>query len=219
MQVSTFRAGWIQLSNFSTKVQRRKRTFKSAFAKKYGKEFLLCFGVYGAVGTIELLQCLKDGGTKAVVFVGSIGAKSLPVGTIVLPVTVIDRAGIVLLDDTKHTKTSVSPSSLDAFRRILEANHVDFEEATIVSVPSVLHGVESILRFVEGRKDVAGVELELSTFYHFAKKLGMKAYALVYVQDNAKHGIIDRPESLQRIRREAYLSVQRMVLELLRNQV
>ena len=40
---------------------------KSVFAKKYGKEFLLCFGVYGAIGTIELLQCLKDGGTKTVV--------------------------------------------------------------------------------------------------------------------------------------------------------
>ena len=80
---------------FDKSSETKENFVKSAFAKKHGKEFLLCFGVYGAVATIELLQCLKDGGAKAVIFVGSIGAKTLPVGTIVLPVTVIDRAGIV----------------------------------------------------------------------------------------------------------------------------
>lgn len=191
---------------------------RHAFAKKHGKEFLACFGVYGAVETLELLQCLKDGDTEAVIFVGSMYAKSLPIGTIVLPIKVIDRAGIVSLDDPKHEKTPADPAALETLRSVLEVDHIKYEEATIVSVPSVLHGVESILSFVEGRRDVTGVELELSTLFHFGKKLEIKTYALVYVSDNAKADILDRPKSLQ-VRRKAYQTVQRMALEILRSDI
>ncbi len=177
---------------------------------------MLCFGVYGGVATMELLQCLKDGGARTVVFVGSMGAKKLPIGTIVLPAAVVDRAGIVSLDDPNHSITHADPVAVKTMRLVLKANGIRYEEATIVSVPSVLHGVESILSFVKGRHDVAGVELELSTLYHFAKKLGIRAYALVYVYDNAQHSIIDRPESLEKVRREAYQTIQLVVKDLLR---
>ncbi len=192
---------------------------KFAYAKKHGVELLLCFGAYGAAPTIELLRCLEDGGTKDIVFVGSMGAKNLPIGTIVLPVAVIDKAGIVSLDEPENTTIKADPRSLRVLRSVLKANRVEYAEATIVSVPSVLHGVQSIITFVAGRRDVDGVEMELSTLYHFARKFGMRVYPLVYVYDNAKHDIIHQSESVDRARSEAYQTVQRMALEVLRTGV
>jgi purine-nucleoside phosphorylase len=201
--------------NFDKSSRTKENFVKYAFARKNGKEFLLCFGLLGAASTIELLQCLKDGGTKDVVFVGSMGAKSLPIGTIVLPTAVIDKAGIVSLDEPARFTISADSRSLTVLRRLLRANRVQHVEATIVSVPSVFHGMQSITTFVRERPEVDGVEMELSTLYHFASKLGISAYAIVYVYDNMKHDIMHRSKLVDETRRRAFQTTQRIALKVL----
>jgi purine-nucleoside phosphorylase len=201
--------------NFDSSSRTKEDFVKYAFARKKGKEFLLCFGLLGAASTLELLQCLKDGGTKDVVFIGSMGAKSLPIGTIVLPIAMIDKAGIVSLDEPAKSTINANSRSLAVLRRLLRANRVEYVEATIVSVPSVFHGVKSITTFVRERREVDGVEMELSTLFHFASKLGIKAYAIVYVYDNTEHDIMHRSKSVDQARRQAYETTQRIGLEVL----
>jgi len=201
--------------NFDRSSRTKEDFVKYAFARKKGKEFLLCFGLLGAASTLELLRCLKDGGTKDVVFIGSMGAKSLSIGTIVLPIAVIDKAGVVYLDEPAKSTIKANPRSLALLRRVLRANRVEYVEATIVSVPSVFHGVQSITTFVRERREVDGVEMELSTLFHFASKLGIKTYAIVYVYDNTKHDIMHRSKSVDKARRQAFQTTQRIALEVL----
>lgn len=69
-----------------------------SFASKNSRDYLLVFNVYGAVMTLEVIRLLKDGGVKRVFFIGSLGGKELPVGTLVLPKKVVDKTGFVALD-------------------------------------------------------------------------------------------------------------------------
>ena len=57
--------------------------------------------------------------------------------------------------------------------------------------------------------------MELSTLYHFANKLGINAYAIVYVYDNTKHDIMHRSKSVDQARRRAFQTTQRIALEVL----
>jgi hypothetical protein len=67
-------------------------------ASKNGREYLLVFNAYGAAMTLEIIRLLKDGGVKKVFFIGSLGGKELPVGTLVLPTKVVDKTGFVAAD-------------------------------------------------------------------------------------------------------------------------
>ncbi|MEM3390082.1 MAG: hypothetical protein QW491_11830 [Thermoproteota archaeon] len=69
-----------------------------SFAFKNGRDYLLVFNVYGAAVTLEVIRLLKDGGVKRVFFIGSLGCKELPVGTLVLPTKIVDKTGFVAAD-------------------------------------------------------------------------------------------------------------------------
>jgi len=185
-----------------------------AFAKKGRTEFLILFNVYGAAMTLEVLHLLKDGGVTSVFFVGSMFAKRMPVGTLVLPITVVDKAGIVSLDDEKATVVP-SDSSLRRIRLALRSSHQSYREAKIASVPCVLHTIKSVKQFIENNVDVEGIELETSTFLHFSRNLHLKAYVLLYVSDTERVDIISGAKVVRRARRTALSDITEIAFQTL----
>lgn len=176
---------------------------KYAYAKKGNREYLVCFNVYGAATTLELLHLLKDGEARCVFFIGSMGSNRLEIGTIVLPDRVVDRAGIVSLDTPKNPEVRVNTVSIAGTEAVLRDRKVPFVKGKTASVPSVLHDLKRVKRFLSASKDILGVELELSTFHHFGRKLGLKTYGLLYVWDNPKHDIISGPGEVWKARMNA----------------
>lgn len=110
-----------------------------SFASKNGREYLLVFNVYGAAVTLEVIRLLKDGGVKRVFFIGSLGGKELPVGTLVLPTKIVDKTGFVAADSQNKQIVEPKEDSLKKSRRVLEDLGQAYVEGTIVSVPCVLH--------------------------------------------------------------------------------
>ncbi len=188
---------------------------KYSFAKKGQNELVLLFNVYGAALTLEVLGLLRDGGVKSVFFIGSIGAKHLKVGSLVVPSGVVDLAGIVLID-TKGEETVVPPRpESDELESALEERGYDYTKAKIASVPAVLHGIRHVNRYLRESKEIEGHEMELSTFYHFAKKGGFRTYACVYVSDNPRHSIISREKDVRLARRNALSRITRVAMDVL----
>jgi purine-nucleoside phosphorylase len=189
---------------------------KYTFATKEGKEYLLVYNVYGGAVTLELLQLLKDGNVKKVFFVGSLGGKDLPIGTIVVPTRVVDKAGIVSVD-TPHMQT-VEPEEkyLKKLREVLRDLRIDCFEGKIASVPCVLHNINHIKELVEKDSSIVGVELETSTFYYYSQKAGFENYALLYVSDNKKYGIIGQAQYVQEVRKNALRTITRVATEILK---
>jgi len=186
-----------------------------SYAKLDGREYLVCFNVYGAATTLELLHLLKDGKAKSVFFVGSMGSKNLEVGTLVLPDEVVDRAGIVLLDSPHGGSVKVESGSLREVEKALRNLGIDFVMGKTASVPSVLHEVGAVRSFLSRSKSILGVELELSTLHYFGRRLGLKTYGLLYVSDNPKHGIVTGPASVWRARMNALNRATEVALSVL----
>jgi purine-nucleoside phosphorylase len=174
-----------------------------AFAKKRRREFLSLFNIYGASMTLEVLHLLKDGGVTKVFFIGSMFAKQMPIGTLVLPVKVIDRAGIVLVDEPARAAVGQDKSSVRRLEFVLRHFQQTYRKAKIVSVPCVLHTINRVRELVESSADIEGVEMETSTFIHFSKKLGIKSYAALYVSDNKSVDVISGAKTVRIARRKA----------------
>lgn len=208
------RKDWVRRS-FDRWNRIRGNWMKYTFATKKRKNYMVVFNVYGGSMTLELLRLLRDGGVKRVCFVGSLGAKDLPIGRIVLPSKVIDRAGPVLADDPSSEIITPDEGSLTRLRRALQDLRISHVEGTITSVPCVLHNIPGVKRFVEQDPAILGVELEISTFYYYSKKDGLENYALLYVSDNEKHSIISRAKNVREARRNALRSITNVALELL----
>jgi len=186
-----------------------------AFAVRNGKEYLMVFNVYGGAVTLEVLNVLKDGGTETVFFIGSMYAKRLPVGALVIPVLVTDYAGLVRVDTPRKVIVKPDGDSIDAVRSALEASELPYEEAKVASVPCVLHDVARVRKLVADGKDIAGVEMEVSTFYHFSRKLGLRGHALLYVSDNPMYGVISGAKAVWRARKESLQTATRVALKVL----
>lgn len=186
-----------------------------AFAKKKRKNFLILFNVYGASMTLEVLHLLKDGGVRKVFFIGSMFAKRIPIGKLVLPTEIVDKAGIVLVHDPARSVVAPSRSSLKSLKSGLKRLNQPFEEAKIVSVPCVLHGIKSVAEFIENNESIEGVELEASTFLHFSKKLHMTSYAILYVSDNKRVDVISSAKIVRETRRKALRNITKVALDLL----
>jgi purine-nucleoside phosphorylase len=186
------------------------------FAKRNGSEYLLVFNVYGAALMLETLHLLREGGARKVFFIGSMGSMSCPIGTIVLPETVEDQAGIVLLDD-KHSKglVKVPAHSLAATKQALESLKVTYRMGRIVSVPCVLHEIKAIKKILQSRKDFAGHEMELSTFHYFSNRLGLHAYSLLYVSDSKTHEFTSSAQKVIESRRLARRNISKVALKVL----
>jgi purine-nucleoside phosphorylase len=181
-----------------------------SFARQDNRRFTLLFNVYGAAMLLEMLYLLNDGGVKSVFFVGSAGAKSLDVGTIVLPTEVVDRAGVVQVDTRGSDVVTPPRTESESIEEALVGMGWGYAKTKVVSVPAVLHGIGHVTEYVRSREDAEIVEMELSTFYHFAKKIGLKAYALTYVSDNKKHSIASEEKSVQLARRKALLRITKV---------
>jgi purine-nucleoside phosphorylase len=188
---------------------------KYTYARSRGTEYLIVFNVYGGALVLDLLHLLRDGKTKKVFFIGSMYAKELALGTIVIPVKVVDKAGLVLLDSPDSRTTGPDTSHLSNLERAMEARKAKFVKAKVASVPAALHDIGHIKDFINEDESVAGVEMEVSTFYHFSRKLGLESYALLYVSDNKKYGLTSKAQEVWKARKEALRDTTRVALVVL----
>jgi len=186
-----------------------------AFARKQRKEFLVLFNVYGASMTLEVLHHLKDGGVRKVFFVGSMFAKGIPIGRLVLPTRVVDRAGIVLVDDPTRTTVLPNKSSVWTLKSALKRLNLQFVEAKIASVPCVIHGIKRVTEFIEKSADIEGVEMEASTFLYFSKQLRLMSYVVLYVSDNERIDVISTVKLVREARRKALRDITKLAFEVL----
>lgn len=186
-----------------------------AYAGSNGKAYLIVFNVYGGAVTLEVLHLLKDGGVRTVFFIGSMYAKQLPVGTLVIPTLAVDRAGLVLVDNPRRAVVAQDRAQVKCIESALEGESLNYERAKIVSVPCVLHDIVHVRKLVAKDKEVAGVEMEVSTLHHFSKKIGLECYALLYVSDNQKYGIISGAKDVRTARRKSLRATTRVALKVL----
>lgn len=194
----------------------RGQWVRYSFARCGKKEYAVLFGVYGAAMMLETVQLLRDGGVRSVYMVGSMGARSLPIGTVVVPTSIEDRAGVVVVDNPHAKSSTPNQRMLDLTRNELEARDIPFSEGKVVSVPAVLHGIDHLEKHVRGR-DLVGHEMEGSTFLHFTRKHGVAAGALFYVSDNEKHSIIAGAVDVRKARRRALLSAASVAVAVLQH--
>lgn len=181
---------------------------KYTYATGNGREYLILFGIYGAALMLEVLHLLNDGGAQTVFFIGSMYSKNLNVGDIVIPKSIIDKAGIVMIADPHLGEIRPDGVSIKKLTTALDELGIAHYERKIASVPSVLHRITHVRDFVENSSDIEGCEMELSTFHHFAPRLGLKAHSLLYVWDTPKHGIITGPAE---IRKKRYVGLRNAV--------
>lgn len=180
---------------------------KYTFAHRHGTEYLIVFNIYGASMILEIVQLLKEGGTAKVFFIGSLGGKDLPIGTLVLPTRVVDKTGIVSADEPRKKVVRPEKRTVKSIKKTLEALNTAYVEGEIASVPCVLHNIERIKGFVEKDPRLVGVECETSAFYHYSAKESLDGYALLYVSDNRQHDIISRGKDLREARRKALQTI------------
>ena len=190
---------------------------KHTYAKSQGEEYLVVLNVYGGSIALEVLHLLKDGGCTRVFFIGSMYAKDLPIGRLVIPTLVIDMAGPPTIDDSHKRVIKLDPIIRLRLQETLEARRMAYAERKIVSVPAVLHGIDHVLKLVAEDESIAGVEMETSTFNHFSSKLGLKGYPLLHVSDNEKYGVISRAKTVWEARRRALRESTDIALEVLSN--
>jgi purine-nucleoside phosphorylase len=181
----------------------RGQWVKFTFARKNGVEYLVVFNVYGASMILEIVQLLKEGNVKRVFFIGSLGGKELPVGTLVLPTRVVDKTGFVAIDSSGKQIVQPDEYRLKRLRRALDDSGEVYVEGEIVSVPCVLHNIEHLRSFVEQEEGIIGVECETSTYYHYTQKEKLESYGLLYISDNKKHDIISGGKNLRNVRRKS----------------
>lgn len=186
-----------------------------AFARKQRKEFLIIFNVYGASITLEVLHHLKDGGVRKVFFIGSMFAKKVPIGKLVLPSEVVDRAGIVLVDDPTGTAVMPDKSSVWRLKSASKRLNLEFVEAKIASVPCVIHGIKRVTEFIANNADIQGVEMEASTLMHFSKQLRLTSYIVLYVSDNEMIDVISTAKLVREARKKALRDVTKLAFEVL----
>ncbi|MBS7614948.1 hypothetical protein KEJ18_04375 [Candidatus Bathyarchaeota archaeon] len=209
------RKDWVK-SLFDRWQRIRGHWVKYSFASSDGIEFLLIFNVYGAAMVLEIIQLLKDGEAKRVFFVGALGGKDLPVGTLVLPTRTIDKTGFVSLDDPNRQIVEPKKDSLERLRKTIKNLSQIHVEGTIVSVPCVLHNIDHIKKFVEENSSILGAELETSTFYHYSQKEHFESYALLYIGDNKKHDIISGAKNVQEARKRSLKTITKVAVKTLK---
>ena len=189
---------------------------RHSYAYRNQREYLLIFSVYGPPMVLEICSLLKDGGAKKVFFIGSMGGKDLPVGTIVLPSKVIDKIGYVSADNPGKQIVQPNEYSLNKMRETLAKFKIDYVAGETVAVPCVFHNIQHIQDFVEQEKSVLGVEMETSAFYHYAQKEGFESYALLYVSDNRQHDIISKAKDVRDARKKSLKTMTLIATEILR---
>lgn len=208
------RKEWVR-NKFDEWERVRGSWIRFTFSRKGDKEFLVVFNVYGSQLLLEVLHLLKDGESKKVFFAGSVGAKYLPVGALILPIEAIDKTGMVSVDDPERKIVCAEQMSLTRIRSILRTLQVDWTEGNTASVPCVLHDIKRVKDFVERENSIVGIDMELSNFIHFSQKLGLESGALVYVSDNKKHDVISSSRTVHEARRKSLRIITQVAIEFL----
>jgi purine-nucleoside phosphorylase len=188
---------------------------KYTFAYKGTNEYLLVFNIYGASMMLEVIELLKEGRAKSVFFIGSLGGRDLPVGTIVLPTRIFDQTGLIAVDKPEKQMTEPNFSTIKKLRTFLGRQKISFFEGEIVSIPCVFHGIDRVNDFVEKTPRILGFECETSTFFHYSNKESLKSYALLYVSDNRRNDVISDDEDLRSKRKSALTTITRIALKVL----
>jgi len=189
---------------------------KYTFATKRDEEYLLVFNVYGGAVTLELLHLLKDGNVKKVFLIGSLGGKDLPVGTIIVPTMVVDKAGLVSIDNSKTQLVMPKEKPLKKLKEVLLNLGIDYIEGKIASVPCVLHKISHIKETIKRDSTILGVDIETSTFCHYSQKEGLESYALLYISDNQKYDVISQASIVQEARKNALKTITKVAVETLK---
>jgi purine-nucleoside phosphorylase len=178
-------------------------------------EYLVVFNVYGASLVLEIVQLLKEGNAKKVFFIGSLGGKELPVGTLVLPTRIVDKTGLVAVDNPDEHVVQPKEYRLKRLRHALDDSGEVYVEGEIVSVPCVLHNIKHIRSFVEKEEGVIGVECETSTYFHYTQKEKLESYGLLYISDNKKNDIIAGGKNLRNARRKSLRKITRIATKVM----
>ena len=189
---------------------------KYTFATKKGKEYLLVYNVYGGAIALELLHLLKDGNVKKVFLIGSLGGKDLPIGTIIIPTKVIDKAGLVSVDNPHKQIVEPDEKSLKKLKEVLCGLGINYVEGKIASVPCVLHNINHVKELIEQESSIIGVDIETSTFHYYSQKESFENYALLYISDNKKYDIISQAQNVQEARKKALKTITRVATEILK---
>jgi purine-nucleoside phosphorylase len=208
------RKEWIRRS-FDKRSRIKGNWVKYSFATRKGREYLLVFNVYGGATTLEILRLLKDGGVEKLFLAGSMGGKDLPIGTLIVPIKVIDKSGLVFVDDPAKQIVEPNQNSLKRLRAVLNQFGEKYVEGETASVPCVLHNIKHVKTFVEQRSSTLGVDLETSTFYYYSRKEGLQSYALLYISDNKDYDIISQAKNAQDARRKALKIITLVAIETL----
>ena len=188
---------------------------KFTFAFKNGVEYLIVFNVYGASMVLEVVQVLKEGNAKKVFFLGSLGGKELPVGTLIVPTKIVDKTGLVAIDNPDEQIVQPDENRLKKLRRVLDDSGEAHLEGEIVSVPCVLHNIEHLNTFVEQEENALGVECETSTYFHYTQKEKLESYGLLYVSDNKKHDVISGGKNLRNARKKSLTTMTQIATKVL----
>ncbi len=72
---------------------------------------------------------------------------------------------------------------------------------------------------MEREEDIDGVEMEVSTFYHFSKRLGLWSYALLYVSDNPRYRVISKAREVRAARMKALKMMTGVALNIPANDI
>lgn len=180
------------------------------YGKVNKREVLIVFNVYGAATMLEIIRLLEDGGVKYIGFIGSAFSKKDPVGQQLLIKTIFDQAGIALLDGVKRIERQ--ERLVEMQREIFVKENVPYSEVNLVSVPAVMHGIDSVNEFI-ARDEVDALEMELSTFFHFTQQSGIDTFAFVYVSDNPTNPVLQTDR--QQIRNDAMKLSSKLLRELI----
>jgi purine-nucleoside phosphorylase len=207
------RRSQLLLSQFDDVEEKRLEWCPFTYAKSNGMEYLVIFNVYGASVTLEVLKILKEGSVENVLFIGSMFSKNCDIGQYLLIREVIDRTGLVSLASGSSDAVQVNPKFRQRLETYFQENNIRYETAKIMSVPCVLHGIEHIQLELKEDDTIEGVEMELSTFYHFGQQMGLNLYSFLYVSDNPTHHMMTTNIPVRELRKERMELLGRLMLE------
>jgi purine-nucleoside phosphorylase len=208
------RKDWVR-SLFDSWQRVRGSWVKFTFSYKNGVEYLIVFNVYGASMVLEVVQVLREGNAKKVFFLGSVGGRELPVGTLVLPTRIVDKTGLVAIDNPEKQIVRPDEYRLKKLRRALDDCGEAYVEGEIISVPCVLHNIKHLSSFVEQEESALGVECETSTYFHYTQKEKLESYGLLYVSDNKKHDVITGGKNLRNLRRKSLRKITHVAIKVM----
>lgn len=176
------------LQHYNEIVLHKHDVYERYIVKDKEREDLLIFQAYGAAVVADILAILKDGEVEEVIFIGTAFGLSnkLKTGDIVAPNKVQCLDGITNLIDSA---TYVVPD--DEFRKkildILDENKVDCKEGLTVSVPTTFWRLDNS----KFDCNIIALEMELSAFFHFSYKLGLKTAGILVISDTINHSLLD----------------------------